>query len=392
MGYPDVSGLVGTLEVKKPKILFLITEDWYFWSHRLPLARSVRDAGYDVVIATRVDKYKTLIQNEGFKLIPIMLRRSSKNPLRELLTLFQLIRIYLKERPDLVHHVALKPLLYGSWAARFVGVPAVVNAFAGLGVVFVAQGRKASIFRKCISIAYKMAFSLKNAKVIFQNPDDSTSFLDKGLVAAKDIVVIKGSGVETSDFKPIPESIGPPLVMQASRMLWDKGVAEFVKAAEMLRAEGTQARFALVGDTDLENPAAVPRIQLEAWKKSDIVEWWGWKDHMPTVLGQSHIFCLPSFYGEGIPKVLIEAAACGRAIVTTDSPGCREVVRHGDNGLLVPVRDSKALANAIRTLIENPDLRTQMGARGRKIAVTEFSVEKIIEETLIVYRALLKNI
>ncbi|HIL34339.1 MAG TPA: glycosyltransferase family 1 protein, partial [Nitrospiria bacterium] len=261
----------------------------------------------------------------------------------------------------------------------------------GLGLVFVTRGWRANALKKCICIAYKTAFSSKNLRVIFQNPDDVATFLDKGIVSVEKTVLIKGSGVDISAFKPCPEVNGLPLVVLASRMLWAKGVKDFVDSARILRNSGVKARFALVGESDQANPSAVPTAQLQDWKKEGVVEWWGYSSDMTSVFAQSHIVCLPSTYGEGVPKVLIEAAASGRAIVTTDAPGCREIVRHGENGLLVPVRDSKALAEALKTLIKNPELRARMGARGREISVAEFSEEKVIEETLSVYRELLSK-
>ncbi len=383
--------MVGTVKPKKPKVLFLITEDWYFWSHRLPLARAARDAGFQVIVATRINKHGSLIQKEGFKLLPIKLLRRSKNLFKECAALIDLIRIYREERPDLVHHVAIKPVLYGSVAAKFAKVPAVVNALAGLGHIFIAKGWRDNILKKCICFAYKTAFSLKNLSVIFQNPDDIAIFLGRGLVSEEKTVLIKGSGVDPSTFKLCLEANGIPLVILPSRMLWAKGVKEFVDAAQILRHSGIKARFALVGKSDQANPSAVSTAQLQAWDTKGSVEWWGHRADMPSVFARSHIVCLPSFYGEGVPKVLIEAAACGRAIVTTDTPGCREIVRHGENGLLVPVRDSNALAEALRILIENPTMRAEMGARGREIAVAEFSEEKVIEQTLSVYRDLLSQ-
>lgn len=388
VGRSNVSGMVGSVGVSKPKILFLITEDWYFWSHRLSLARGARDAGFQVLVVTRVNQHGNLIEKEGFKLVPVSLVRRSRNPLRELRTISQLIRIYRRERPDLVHHVAIKPILYGSLAARIAKVPAVVNALAGLGYMFTGERSRIGFVKKFINIAYRAAFFSKNSKVIFQNPDDASVFLNAGIVNSRDIAIIRGSGADLSYFLPIPEAQGVPLVVLASRMLWDKGAKEFVEAAKILRVSGVKARFALVGENDPHNPASVKTEQLEFWRNDGAVEWWGRRDDMLSVFSQSNLVCLPS-YREGVPKVLIEAAACARAIVTTDAPGCREIVRHGENGFLVPVRDSKALAGALQKLIEAPELRARMGARGREIAVAEFSDKKVVAETLSIYRQLL---
>lgn len=372
----------------KSKIIFLVTEDWYFCSHRLPLAREARRKGFDVVVATRVTSHGKQIEDEGFKLVPIRMARSGKNPLKELATLWELVRIYKSERPDIVHHVAMKPVLYGSLAARVGKVPYVVNALAGMGYIFISNQWKAVLLRKFVSNAFRILLNRPNSRVILQNPDDRSLMVQSGVLNPKRIVLIRGSGVDTQAFSFTPEPVGVPVVVLASRMLWDKGVGEFVEAARLLRDKGVNARFILVGDTDTENPAAVPSSQLEAWNSSGVVEWWGRRDDMPKVFSESHIVCLPS-YREGLPKVLIEAASCGRAIVATDVPGCREIVLHGENGLLVPPRKALELADALERLIADPALRRSLGEKGRQLAVAEFSIEKVVAETLAVYQELL---
>lgn len=379
----------GKGSIQGKKILFLVTEDWYFCSHRLPLARAARDAGFEVVVATRVQKHKEQIIQEGFKLIPIRLRRRNKNPLKELLSLMELITIYRLERPDIVHHVAIKPVLYGSLAARIVRVPAIVNALAGMGYLFISNNWKTKLFLPVIMHAFRWLFNRYNSKLILQNPDDEKLFINAKVLQPAQIMLIRGSGVNIHEYFPAPESSTIPMVVLASRMLWDKGVGEFVMAAQLLKEQGIQARFVLVGDGDPDNPASIPTKQLEMWRQNGEVEWWGHRDDMPQIFAQAHIVCLPSSYREGVPKVLIEASACGRPIVTTDVPGCREVVRQEENGILVPVRNSKALAEALKRLIKDASLRKRMGARGREIAIKEFSVEKVVHETLSVYKELL---
>ena len=373
----------------KPRILFFITEDWYFWSHRLPIARAARDAGFEVIVATRVDQHKKRIENEGFRLIPIGLERRSKNVIKEIFGILEIIKIYRKEQPDIVHHVAMKPVLYGSWAARLAGIPAVVNALAGLGFIFVAQGWKVSVLRRLIVFAYRSAFSARNTIGIFQNPEDLKLFIDAGVVKSEKTVLIRGSGVDTSRFIYLPEPESMPTIVLASRMLWDKGVGEFVEAARILKKDEIKCRMVLVGNPDPENPASISKETLRGWHSEGIVEWWGHKDDMPEVLSGAHIVALPTTYGEGVPKVLIEAASCGRPIVATDVPGCREIVRHNINGLLVPPHDSKALAEAIKKLIKNPELRTIMGVRGPQIVEAEFSEEIVVRQTMAVYERLL---
>lgn len=374
----------------KPRVLFLVTEDWYFWSHRLDLARAVRGAGMEVLVATRVRDHGARIEQEGFRLIPIRLRRRSWHPIREIGTVLEIVRVYRRERPDLVHHVAIKPILYGSIAARVASVPAVVNAFAGLGYTFIASGRSARIFRAVMSRALRTALTLPRSCVIVQNEADRQLLAGAGIVRDSRISVIRGVGVNTAVFTPSPEPPGIPVVLLPARMLWDKGVGEFVDAIGLLRARGLEIKGVLVGRVDEENPAYIPEAQIRAWQASGTVEWWGHRDEMPTVLASAHVVVLPS-YREGLPKVLLEAAACARPIVATDVPGCRDVVRHGENGLLVPPRDPNALAEAIGTLIRDRPMRIRMGACGRALVEQEFSSERIADQTLAVYRELLKQ-
>ena len=376
----------------KPRILFLITEDWYFWSHRLPIARAARDGGFEVLIATRINLHKDHIEKEGFKLIPINLKRSSKNIIKEIFSILEIVQIYRKEKPDIVHHVAVKPVLYGSLAARIAGIPGVANALAGLGFIFVVQGWKAKVLRRLVVFAYHSAFSARNTIGIFQNPEDLKLFVDAKVVKNEKTVLIRGSGVDTSRFIHLPEPAGNPTIVLASRMLWNKGVEEFLEAAKILIKDGVKCRMVLVGNPDSENPASIPKKTLRCWHSEGIVEWRGHREDMPEVFAQSNIVVLPTTYGEGVPKVLIEAASCGRAIVATDVPGCREIVRHNKNGLLIPPHDSKALADAIKKLIENPKLRAKMGARGREIVEAEFSDELVVKQTMDVYARLIRRL
>lgn len=372
-----------------PKIIFFVTEDWYFCSHRLPLAIAAQQAGYDVTVVTRVTQHGELIRSHGLNLIPIKLSRRSRNPFKELGVIWQLLLIYREQRPDIVHHVALKPVLYGSIAARLTGVPAVVNALAGLGFLFVSKRLLARILRPLVEVAFRVLLNRPNVRVIFQNPDDLGLLIGRGVLESERAVLIRGSGVDMTLFRSSPEPDGAPLVVLASRMLWDKGVKEFVEAARQLKGLGVSARFALVGEGDPENPASISREQLAQWGDEGVIEWWGRHGNMPQIFAESHIVCLPTTYGEGVPKVLIEAAACARAIVATDVPGCREIVRDGENGLLVPSKDVNALVFALQRLIEDSPLRIKMGMRGRTIVEDEFSIEHVVRQTLVLYRKLL---
>lgn len=375
----------------KPRLLFFVSEDWYFWSHRLPIARAARDAGFEVLVACRVDQHQERIEKEGFKLIHIGLKRKSKNIFKEIFSVLEIVRIYRRERPDIVHHVAVKPILYGSLAARIAGVPAVVNAMAGLGFIFVAQGLKASILRYLIIFAYRLVFFPKNTIGIFQNPEDLKLFVDARIVKKEKTVLIRGSGVDTSRFIYLPEPAGIPTLVLAARMIWDKGVSNFVGAARILKNNGVVCRMILVGSPDLENPKSIPEKTLRSWNSEGIIEWWGHREDMLEVFAQSNIVVLPTTYGEGVPKILIEAASCGRAIVATDVPGCREIVRHNINGFLISTGDSTILADTLKVLIENPKLRVKMGVLGREIVEREFSEKIVVCKTVDIYKTIFMN-
>jgi len=363
------------------KLLFVVTEDWYFVSHRLPLAVAARAAGFEVAVATRAGRQADAIREAGIRLIPFNLSRRGGNPLAEMMALW---RLYRRERPDLVHHVALKPVLYGALAARLARVPAQVNAVAGLGWLFTSSRGIVRLLRPVLRRMLARLLDRPHSLTIVQNPEDMALLERSGVPAAR-LRLIRGAGVDVRVFHPTASPAGPVVIVLASRMLRDKGVGEFVEAARRLAGSGGDARFVLVGDPDPANPASVPESTLRSWHGQHGVEWWGRRDDMPAVLQAAHIACLPS-YREGLPKSLLEAAACGLPIVTTDAPGCREVVRDGMNGLLVPVRDTTALAAALGKLIEDAELRRRMGEQSRLRAETEFGLETVIAQTLAVYR------
>lgn len=374
--------------MRVPKLLFVVTEDWYFWSHRLDLARAAAQAGFDVSIATRVTDHGERIQREGFRLFPIGLFRSSRNPFVELASVFELIRLYRRERPAIVHHVAIKPIMYGSLAAWISGVPVVVNAFAGLGYAFTDETRRGSMVHTYLRRALKILLRLSKSVVVFQNKDDRDLLLEAGVVEIQHTRIIPGSGVDTKTFDVRPSAEEYSIVMLASRMLWDKGIGEFVEAARRLKQEGVSARYVLVGRCDEHNPAVIEPTQLRRWVEEGVVEWWEHRDEMPSTLASATIVVLPS-YREGLPKVLLEAAACGKPLIATDVPGCRDIVTHGINGLLVPVRDSTALAAAIDSLLRDSSRRAAMGVAGREGVIRTFSVEKVAGQVVDLYRELL---
>ncbi|MDD5296570.1 MAG: glycosyltransferase family 4 protein [Rhodocyclaceae bacterium] len=370
--------------MSRPKLLFLVTEDWYFVSHRLPLGIAARDAGFEVVVAAHEGSHGQIIRDAGLTFIPIAISRRGGNPLAEI---SRLSALYRNERPAIVHHVALKPILYGSLAARLAGVPRIVNSVAGLGWLFTSGGLVARTVRPIIRRIIGRLLAAPGSRTIVQNPDDKALLMRSGVPEDR-LHLVRGAGVNTDMFLPTEEPVLPVTVILAARMLWNKGVGEFVAAAKHLHDEGLPARFVLVGDPDPANPASVPDATLRAWHARDGIEWWGRCEHMPAVLKQAHVACLPS-YREGLPKSLLEAAACGLPIVTTDTPGCREVVTDGDNGFLVPVKDTRLLTAALKKLILDTGLRRRMGERSRARALTEFSQERVIGETLAVYRELM---
>jgi glycosyltransferase involved in cell wall biosynthesis len=368
------------------KLLFFCTEDWFVCSHWLPHVAAARDAGYEVHVLTRVRKHGQRLEELGLTLIPLELSRRSRNPLAELRIIADLVRIYRRVRPDLVQHIAMKPVIYGTLAALFSRPRGIVNYIAGLGWLFTSSSLQARLLR--LPLAAVLRPLLKRGQVIVENPSDFAVIEGLGLPPAR-INRIPGAGVDMAEFLPAPEPDGVPVVAMACRMLWAKGVGEFVGAAELLKARGIAARFALIGIPDGENPSSVPEAQLEAWRDAGTVEWWGHRADMPAVFAECSLVCLPTFYGEGVPKVLIEAAAAGRPIVATQIPGCREIVHDGVNGLLVPPRNAPALADAIAKLLADRPLRLSMGRRGREIAAAGFSVERVVEGTLEVYADLL---
>ena len=371
------------------RLLFVAGDDGFFFSHRMPIARAARDAGFAVAVACPVSSHGDAIRAEGIRVLSIPMKRGRISPLADLRTLAVLLQTCRGERPDIVHAVAMKPVLYGAAAARLAGVPAVVGALTGLGYVFSSADVKARLLRPCLRRALRWALDGRLSTCVVQNPDDAAFVAGLGIDRRR-IVVIPGSGVDTARFAPSPEPDGAVRVAMVSRLLWDKGVGEFVEAARMARAQDPNLRFTLIGAPDEGNPAAVPSAQLEGWRAEGVVDWQGRRDDIPAVWRESHIAVLPS-YREGLPKALLEAASCGRPIVAADVPGSREIARDGESGLLVPPRDPAALAAAILRLAGNPALRARLGAGGRALVQREFSEECIAADTLALWRRLLDS-
>ena len=372
------------------RLLYVVNDAGYFLSHRSALAQAAISAGWEVHVATAFADGPDLLRERirALGVIPhaVPVTRFGLRLDRELWAVWSIFRLMRVVKPELVHLVALKAVLVGGLAAAFARVPARIVTIAGLGYVFDSRGWRERLARAVFRLALLGVVSA-NTRIIVQNSEDMARIAVTGFIARRG-VLIPGSGVDLDYFHPSPEPPGPVVVLMPSRMLWNKGVAVFVAAARDLRAAGVAARFHLAGDTDPGNPAEVPPATLAAWSDSGVVDWLGHVEDMPALLAASHIVCLPSSYGEGVPKSLIEAAAAGRAIVATDIAGCREIVRDGENGLLVPPRDAPALAAALRRLIDDGTLRQRFGARGRAIAQARFGIADVVAATLAVYREL----
>lgn len=371
-------------------VLFIVNSPEFFLSHRLPLAIAAKSAGYEVQIATGPGEACHKIVELGFRHHLLPMSRSGRNPLFELKALWGIHRVMRTIRPALVHLVTIKPVIYGGLMARLTRVPAMVAAISGLGTMFTGRTQVRSWMRCSVEWLYRLALGHVNAKVIFQNPDDRAALIGMGAVREEKTALIKGSGVLLAAYSVRPEPEGMPVVTFAARLLKDKGVQEFVDAARRIKARGIAARFLLAGSPDPGNLTSVPESELSLWIKEGIVEVLGYQSDIPSLFSNSNIIVLPS-YREGLPKVLIEAAACGRAVVTTDVPGCRDAIVPGKTGVLVPVRDSGALADAIQFLIEDSVKRRQMGAEGRAFAEREFAIEQVIDAHLTIYKELLAD-
>lgn len=371
------------------RLLFIVNDAGFFVSHRLPIALAARDDGFEVHVATAPADAVKFIELQGIWHHPLRLSRSGVNPLAEMRAFFDIARLMRRLRPDVVHLVTPKPVIYGGIAARFIAVPAVVVAISGLGHVFSANDLRTRFIRSLVILAYRVALGRRGLKVLFQNPSDRDLLARSGAVTPEQVVMIKGSGVDLRLYAEVPEPDGVPVVTFAARLLKAKGVYEFVEAAERLKASGVCARFLLVGDADPGNVASVSPDEVMRWREERIVEVLAHRSDIAAIFAASNLVVLPSYYAEGLPKVLAEAAACGRAVVTTDMPGCRDAIVPSVTGVLVPPHDASALAEAIRSLLSDRELRHRLGSAGRKLAEREYAIEHIVAKHLEVYRDLI---
>jgi glycosyltransferase involved in cell wall biosynthesis len=367
-----------------------------FRSHRLPWAQKARDEGYEVHVTALKTGGENLVRQAGFPFHKIAGRNRGQNPLTELGLFVRLGHLLRRLDPDIAHFITLRSVLYGSTAARLVGVPAVLNSITGLGYLFTDDSWRTRCLRWGVLQGLRFALGHPNQRTTFHNPQNADLVISRGLVPERETVVTSGSGVDPEQFSFVNGTAvaeATPLVMLATRLLWHKGVGEFVEAAQHLQQNGTDARFVVVGESDPENPASVPESTLRAWHDDGVVEWWGYQDPdtMHEVLQQAHVVCLPSYYREGVPKVLIEAASTGRPIVTTDMPGCREIVTDGENGFLVPPKETEALADHLHTLLQDPELRREMGRNGRRRVEAQFTADRVATTIIEAYDQLCRR-
>jgi len=376
---------------EKKRLLFVVNVDWFFVSHRLPIALYASCQGYEVHVACGLTGMQKALEEYGFIVHPLPIERGKSGIVNVAQTLQALIAVFSLVKPDITHLVTIKPVLMGGIVARMMGVKRIVSAISGLGYVFIDQGFSASVRRVFIGKLYWFALHRSFIRVVFQNMDDCRTVSEMARLSPEQGLLIKGSGVDLNDYASIPEPEGVPVVVMPARLLRDKGVIEFCEAARIVRQSGFSSRFCLVGDYDLDNPAALRPDECEHMARESGVEIWGQRSDMPIVFSLANLVVLPS-YREGFPKALIEAAACGRAIVTTDVPGCRDAILTDVTGLLVPVKNSPALAEAILLLLKDPEMRHSMGAAGRKLAERDFDIRSVVQQHMDLYEELMADL
>jgi len=370
------------------RILLVANTTWFLYNFRSALARALQARGDEVILAGPLDEYAAPLQGAGFTWARLEMTRRGLNVAQEVATLGQWVRLYRRLQPDLAHHFTIKPVIYGSLAARLAGVRCVVNSVEGLGYLFVSRDWQARLLRLLVWPLYRLALRGRGARPVFLNSEDRDRFAALGLVDASRAALVPGAGVDPDRFTPRPEVEGTPVALFAARMLWDKGVGDLVEAARILKARRMEGRVVLAGSPDAGNPASIPESQLREWDREGAVEWLGRREDIPELIANAHVVVLPS-YGEGFPRSLLEGAASGRALVGADTPGCREIVVDGLTGLLVPPGNPQALAEAIEALWRSPETRRAMGLKGRELVLARFTEQKVNEAILRLYDDLL---
>lgn len=371
------------------RLLFIVNTPEAFMSHRLPIAEQAKQEGYEVHIATGGQKFQSFLE-KGFHHHLLPLSRSGKNPLKELKAVVAIFRLMQQLKPQIVHLVTIKPVLYGGICARLTRIKGTVMAIPGVGYTYTKKNLKAYILRLMTTKLYRFVFNSPNIKVIFQNPDDRAMMIEKMFLDPTKTILLRGSGISLNQYIPIEEEQrDTPIIVMASRLLKDKGVFEFIESAKQLQSKGIKATFWLVGSLDPGNPETLSPKEFSAIQTENIVECLGFQSNIADIFAKANIVVLPS-YREGLPKVLQEAQAAGRAVITTDVPGCRDAIIPNETGLLVPVKNADALAGAIEFLIKNPEKRKQFALAGRALAESAFDITKIAEAHLSIYNELMQ--
>jgi len=373
--------------MQRKKLLYFVTEDWYFVSHRIDLATEAKNKGFDITVLTNVKKHGDIIRSKGFNLINLNVDRHGKNIIQDIKIIYKIFNIYRRERPDIVHHIALKPVLYGTFCAMLTRIRLIINTFPGMGYLFESNNYIHRIYTEIIYLIFRIIFYFGNVQTIVQNTETKENFIRRKISKSSKIHLIRGSGVNLSRYSEgnILHN-NTPIILFASRLLWQKGIKDFVEVANLVREYNKNIKFVIVGEPDEGNPNSVDESVLREWQNSGSIEWWGYRDDMPKIIRGSSIICLPTYYGEGIPKILIEAAACCKPIIATNVPGCREIVIDKFNGFLVPVHQPHIIADKINILINDTKLCRVMGAEGRKLVKTFFSIKIINTKTINLYK------
>ena len=371
----------------KKKILFISNVDWFFISHRLPIGLEAISKGYEVHLISKFTEHKSELLKYGFILHPVEIHRTQKNIFNLIKNFIIILKVIKKVKPNLIHAVTIKPVIFGGIASRIFNDIPFVASISGLGYVFVSKGKVVRIIKKIIKIVYKYSFSNKFLKVIFQNKDDKKIIQRFCSLKNKDSIIINGSGIDLNIYKPSEENHLSNKILFASRLLKSKGIFEFVESAKEFKGENVD--FIIAGKLDKDNPDCVPIDLIRNWESNGIINYVGYRKDMYRLICQSRIVILPSYYGEGLPKILIEAAACGVPVITTDHPGCRDAIIPEITGLLVPIKNSKSLTNAIKRLLENNNLCSMMGKSGRDMALNRYDINHVVHTHMNIYSELI---
>lgn len=370
------------------KLLYVVNIDWFFISHRLPIALAAIENGYDVHLACGVTNRKSQLEALGIIVHPLSMSRSGTSILNELKVITEINSVVKKVAPDVVHLITIKGAIYGGLVTRFKKIKVRVASISGLGFVFIDEGIKARVIRFLVIKLYRLALNSSNTKVIFQNEDDKSIFFNNKIIKHNQSLIVRGSGVDLEKYKYLPEPSSEKVIMFLARLLKDKGLIEFCDAATELKKSGFTGKFVLVGDIDLENPNSITQSELNSYVSSGALEHWGFSSNVSETISKSHIMVLPS-YREGLPKSLIEAAACGRVVITTDVPGCRDAITPNVTGILIPIKSSAAIVSAVLDLCDKEEKRKTMGKCGRELAETHFDISDVITTHLNLYKGAL---